>query len=168
MGGDIIDRFEDWLHGETLRGWVRQAARDVDERSALTADERTGLKALERESRELRQANEILRKAAAYFAQAEFDRRSKPWSPSSTRTKKRTGSSRSARFCRSPRLRSAPMPCGGATRANTPRAPGATPRCATGFGAFTRRSSRFTARARSGGYCSARARTSRAAPSSHL
>jgi transposase-like protein len=64
--------------GETLRGWVRQAERDVGSRAGVTSDERARLKALERENRELRQANEILRKASAYFAQAELDRRSKP------------------------------------------------------------------------------------------
>jgi len=63
---------------ETLRQWVRQAERDRGERGSLTSDERARLKALERENRELRQANEILRKASAYFAAAELDRRSKP------------------------------------------------------------------------------------------
>lgn len=64
--------------GETLRSWVRQAERDSGQRVGLTSDERARLKALERENRELRQANEILRKASAYFAAAELDRRSKP------------------------------------------------------------------------------------------
>jgi transposase len=64
--------------GETLRGWVRQAERDSGERAGTTSDERERIKALERENRELRQANEILRKASAYFAQAELDRRFKP------------------------------------------------------------------------------------------
>jgi transposase len=66
--------------GETLRKWVRQAEQDQDQgkRPSLTSEERGRLKALERENRELRQANEILRKASAYFAQAELDRRSKP------------------------------------------------------------------------------------------
>ena len=64
--------------GETLRKWVRQAERDQGKRPGLTSDERERMKALERENRELRQANEILRKASAYFAQAELDRRSKP------------------------------------------------------------------------------------------
>ena len=64
--------------GETLRQWVRQAERDRGVRGGLTTEERERLKALEREVRELRQANEILRKASAYFAQAELDRRSKP------------------------------------------------------------------------------------------
>jgi transposase len=64
--------------GETLRKWVRQAERDKGQRPGLTSDERERMKAMEREIRELRQANEILRKASAYFAQAELDRRSKP------------------------------------------------------------------------------------------
>ncbi len=59
---------------ETLRGWVRQAERDQGKRPGPTTDERERIKAPERENRELRQANEILRKASAYFAQAEFDR----------------------------------------------------------------------------------------------
>src|SRR5215204_1795157 len=56
---------------ETLRRWVRQAERDGGERPGLTTDERQRLKALERENHELKRANEILRKASAYFAQAE-------------------------------------------------------------------------------------------------
>ncbi len=59
---------------ETLRKWVRQAERDSGGRPGTTSDELARLKALERENRELRQANEILRKASAYFAQAELDR----------------------------------------------------------------------------------------------
>jgi transposase len=62
---------------ETLRRWVHEAERDQGLRPGLTTDERARLKQLERENRELRQANEILRKASAYFAQAELDRRSK-------------------------------------------------------------------------------------------
>ena len=62
---------------ETLRRWFRQAQRDAGVREGTTTNERERLKALEREVRELRQANEILRKASAYFAQAELDRRSK-------------------------------------------------------------------------------------------
>jgi transposase len=62
---------------ETLRSWVRQAERDQGRREGLTSDDRERLKALERENRELRRANEILRKASAYFAQAELDRRAK-------------------------------------------------------------------------------------------
>ena len=60
---------------ETLRKWVRQAQRDAGHRPGLTTSERERLKELEREVRELRRANEILRKASAYFAQAELDRR---------------------------------------------------------------------------------------------
>ena len=62
---------------ETLRNWVRQAERDQGHRPGLTTDERARLKQLERENFELRRANEILRKASAYFAQAELDRRAK-------------------------------------------------------------------------------------------
>jgi transposase len=63
---------------QTLSNWVRQAERDQGKRAGLTTDERERLRQLERENRELRQANEILRKASAYFAQAELDRRWKP------------------------------------------------------------------------------------------
>lgn len=59
---------------ETLRRWVRQAERDSGDRPGTTTEERVRIRALEREVRELRQANEILRKASAYFAQAELDR----------------------------------------------------------------------------------------------
>ena len=62
---------------ETLRKWVRQAERDQGVRGGLTSDERTRIKDLEREVKELRRANEILRKASAFFAQAELDRRPK-------------------------------------------------------------------------------------------
>ena len=63
---------------ETLRRWVRQAEKDRSQRAGLTPDECERIKALEREMRELRPVNEILRKASAYFAQAELDRRFKP------------------------------------------------------------------------------------------
>jgi len=62
---------------ETLRAWVRQAERDNGKRAGLTTGERDRLKELEREVHELKRANEILRKASAYFAQAELDRRPK-------------------------------------------------------------------------------------------
>lgn len=62
---------------ETLRSWVRRAERDRGQRDGQTTDERERIKALERENRELKQANKILRKASAYFAQAELDRRPK-------------------------------------------------------------------------------------------
>lgn len=60
--------------GETLRNWVRRGERDEGPRAGPTSEERERIKSLEREVRELRQANEILRKASAYFAQAELDR----------------------------------------------------------------------------------------------
>jgi transposase len=60
---------------ETLRHWVCRAERDAGERPGLTTAEEQRVKVLERENRELRRANEILRKASAYFAQAELDRR---------------------------------------------------------------------------------------------
>ena len=63
---------------ESLRRWVLQADRDQGLRAGPTSEEGERIRALEREVRELRQANEILRKASAYFAQAELDRRSKP------------------------------------------------------------------------------------------
>ena len=60
---------------ETLRKWVRQAERDQGLREGLTSSDRERLKALERENRQLKRANEILRKASAFFAQAELDRK---------------------------------------------------------------------------------------------
>jgi transposase-like protein len=59
---------------ETLRNWVRQAERDQGKRAGMTSTERDRLKQLERENLELKRANEILRKASAFFAQAELDR----------------------------------------------------------------------------------------------
>jgi len=60
--------------GETLRSWVRRSERDQGLRAGPTTQDADRIKALERENRELRQADEILRKASAYFAQAELDR----------------------------------------------------------------------------------------------
>ena len=63
---------------QTLHGWIRRHQADTGQRPGQTAQERERIKALEREVRELRKANEILRLASAYFAQAELDRRIKP------------------------------------------------------------------------------------------
>ena len=63
---------------QTLHEWVRKTERDSGVRAGMPSDATAKIKALERENRELRQANEILRKASAYFAQAELDRRFKP------------------------------------------------------------------------------------------
>jgi transposase-like protein len=62
---------------ETLRRWVRRAERDSGQRDGLTTVEQQRIKELEREVRELRKANEILKLASAFFAQAELDRRFK-------------------------------------------------------------------------------------------
>lgn len=62
---------------ETLRKWVRLTEVDAGRRARLTTDERERLKALERENRELKRANEILKTASAFFSQAELDRRLK-------------------------------------------------------------------------------------------
>ena len=79
LGGDHFDRGQDRLHGADANEWVKKAEVDSGVRAGVPTDDgRAKLKALERENRELRQANEILRKASAYFAQAELDRRFKP------------------------------------------------------------------------------------------
>ena len=59
---------------QTLSGWVKQAEKDSGMRNVVTTEERDRINTLERENRELRQANEILRKASAYFVQVELDR----------------------------------------------------------------------------------------------
>jgi len=61
----------------TLNEWVKKAEVDSGKRAGIPTEMAEKLKALERENRELRQANDILRKASAYFAMAELDRRSK-------------------------------------------------------------------------------------------
>ena len=59
---------------DTLRSWHHQSERDIGERVGMSSEDKARLKQLERENRELRTANEILKKASAYFAQAELDR----------------------------------------------------------------------------------------------
>ena len=78
----IVDRFRITsiagklgCSAETLRKWVRRTERDTGQRPGVTSDEQQRVKALEREVRALRRTNEILRKASAYFSQAELDRR---------------------------------------------------------------------------------------------
>ena len=78
MGGNRIDRGEDRLRGRDAAKLGSPGGRNSGARPGATTDDRERIKALERENRELRQANEILRKASAYFAMAEFDRRHKP------------------------------------------------------------------------------------------
>ena len=63
--------------GQTLNEWVKKSEVDSGMRAGVPTEMADRMKALERENRELRQANEILRKASAYFAMAELDRRSK-------------------------------------------------------------------------------------------
>ena len=65
------------IHPEALRNWVRQAEVDTGVREGVSSDDKAKIVALEREVRELRRANTILRQASAYFAQAELDRRNK-------------------------------------------------------------------------------------------
>lgn len=62
---------------ETLRSWVNKMEVDAGKRAGTTSEEVARLKELERENRELKRANDILRKAAAFFAQAELDRKPK-------------------------------------------------------------------------------------------
>ena len=78
MGNGHVDSGKIGCTAQTLNEWVKKAERDSGHKPGLTSDMATRLKALERENRELRQANEILRKASAYFARAELDRRHKP------------------------------------------------------------------------------------------
>ncbi len=62
---------------ETLRSWVKQIEIDTGRRDGMTSDDRARLKALEKENKELRRANEILKTASAFFAAAELDRKLK-------------------------------------------------------------------------------------------
>ena len=78
MGGDRLDCGEDRVYGADPSQLGGPGREDQGRRAGSTTEERERIKALERENRELRQANEILRKASAYFAQAELDRRFRP------------------------------------------------------------------------------------------
>lgn len=135
---------------ETLRNWIRRDQRDTGRRPGPTTEEQARIKALERENRELRQANEILRKASAYFAMAELDRRSKPRSRSSTNTVGNTGSSRSAGCCRSPRRPTGGMSPNGPIPRRRRRGPATTPGSAVKSTGCGGRISGFTVFGRSG------------------
>jgi len=65
------------VYPETLRKWVNRMEVDFGLKPGVSSDHHQRVKELERENRELRRANEILRKAAAFFAQAELDRKRK-------------------------------------------------------------------------------------------
>ena len=78
LGGGGVDCGQDRCTPQMLNEWVKKAEVDGGRKPGLTTDMAAKMKALERENRELRQANELLRKASAYFAQAELDRRYKP------------------------------------------------------------------------------------------
>src|SRR5262249_13224829 len=149
---------------QTLNEWVKKTEVDGGKRVGIPAEVAEKLKALERENRELRQANEILRKASAYFAQAELNRRGKPLSRSSNVIVARTGRSRSAKYCRSPRRPTMPTLRSASTRGNSRREPSRMRPSGPRLPAFLRRTSRSMARARSGGNCSARAWIRLAAP----
>ena len=100
---------------QTLLEWVKRAEVDAGTRPGTTTAEMQRIKELEREVKELRRANDILRTASAFFAQAELDRKLKSRTPTSTSTGIPTGSSRSAKCCRSPRRLTGAMQPGSAT-----------------------------------------------------
>ena len=102
LGSGGVDRGEDRLLPQTLHEWVKKVEIDSGKRAGVPTDVAEKMKPLERENRELRQANEILRKASAYSAQAELDRPLKRRPASSMNIVKPMGPNRSARCCRSP------------------------------------------------------------------
>ena len=88
---------------QTLLKWVKRYEVDSARREGVTTADAQLMKEPEREVKELRRANEILKVASAFFARAELDRRVKSRGSSSTSIATLSGSSRSARFCRFPR-----------------------------------------------------------------
>lgn len=98
----------------TLHDWVKKHEIDTGARDGIPTAERERIQALERENKELRQANEILRLASAFFAQAEFDRLKQKGGPSLASTVSVLGPSRSASGCGSPRPPTGAMPPVGA------------------------------------------------------
>ena len=151
---------------QTLHEWVKKAEVNSGKRAGVPTEVADKMKALERENRELRQANEILRKASAYFAQAELDRPFRRGSPSSTITVKPMGSSRSAASCRSPHRRISSVSRSGRIRCACRRGRSGIRFSSPRWRACLPRTSRATACARCGGRCCARAFRSPAAPSS--
>ena len=103
---------------QTLLGWIQRHEVDTGVREGVTTAEAQRVKDLEREVKELCRANEILKLDSAFFAQAELDRRLKSRGTLLRRTATRTGSSRSARFCRSPRRDIDAIECFSAIRSN--------------------------------------------------
>lgn len=95
---------------QSLNEWVKRVEVDAGVREGVTTSEAQRVNELEREIKELRRANEILKLPSAFFAQAELDRRLKSCRISSTNIAMRTGSSQSASSCRSPRQRIGAMP----------------------------------------------------------
>jgi transposase-like protein len=89
---------------QTLNDWVRQHEVHEGMRDGVSSDERARIKDLEREVKELRKANEILKLASVFFAQAEQGRRLKSWGILLIKTARPMGSSRFAKCCKSPRL----------------------------------------------------------------
>ena len=151
---------------ETRRTWVRQAQRDAGHRPGLTTRERERLKELEREVRELKRANEILRKAFAYVAQAELDRRrtSPRWSSSSPTIAPCSGSSRSARAADRPVDGLIAIGTSGHIRRAGPHGRRAPISSASRFSGSLTRTSRSTAPGTSGSRCGGTASAWRAAP----
>ena len=153
---------------ETLWLWVRRAERDAGQRPGVTTNERAWLTALEREHRELKRANEILRKTSAFFAAAELDRSTQcpmpSCTPSSMRIGRTTGSSRSAECWRSHRRPTTCTVNARPMRRATWRGTSVTPCCRPTLPASTATTMRSMACARSGSNCSVTARVWRAAP----
>ncbi len=148
---------------QTLHDWVKKAEVDSGKRAGVPTAMADKLKALERENRELRQANEILRKASAYFATAELDA-----GPSHDRFHRRSswgvrGRADLQRFADRPFDLPRPMRRSDAIPPSCRPVPGRMQPCGARFGVCSRRTSTSTACAKSGGSSSARGSISPAA-----
>ena len=151
---------------ETLRKWVRQAQRDAGHRPGLTTSERERLQELEREVRELKRANEILRKASAYVAQAELDRRGNSHDgPVHRRPSRRVrGRADLRRAADRPVDGLIALGTSGPIRRTGPRGRSATISSASRFSGSMTRTSRSTAPGTSGRSCGGTASAWRGAP----